>query len=68
MFKRCRDAAKALSAAYQITWLMAGLSGLLISMEKRRDKLGGGGFILFPVTANIKLLSPFQAFSPRAFF
>lgn len=53
MFKRCRGAAKALSAAYQITRLMAGLSGLLISVEKRKDKsgVGGGHLILFLVTA-----------------
>lgn len=49
--KRCRGAAKALSAAYQITRLMADLSGLLISMEKRKDKSGGGHLILFLVTA-----------------
>lgn len=58
MFKRLCGAAKALSAAYQITWLMGGLSGLRISTEKRKDKLGGALHSL-SCHSKIKLLSFF---------
>lgn len=50
MFKRCKGAAKALCAAFQITSLMAGLSGFLVSVEKERTS-GGERSILFLVTA-----------------
>lgn len=67
MFKRCLDAAKALSAAYQITWLIEGLSGVLISMEKRTDKLGGALHSL-PCHSKIMLLYFSQASSLHPFF
>lgn len=44
MFKRCKGAAKALCTACQITFLMASLSGSLISVEKERTS---GGSIPF---------------------
>lgn len=55
MFKRCvKGAAKALGTACQITFLMAGLSGCLVSAQKEKDKWGEET-ILFPVIAQSRL-------------